>query len=289
MTTLAQLQRHFQANVLHGDEKMLALVIGTQEVQTATRLSIYSEGYRLRLIDALASNVPRLQQLLGEQEFATLAQRYIDACPSSYRSIRWFGDQLAQSLEHWHAEEPWLAELARWEWTIAAAFDAGDAPILGEAAIGALAPEAWPELTLQFHPSMHCLRTRTNAPAQGARRRFGTAAARHARQPAVLADLAPGADDSVPIAEQERSGDAGFDAGRRHVRGDVHAAVRLARCAAGSDARRRHAQAVDRRWIADRHGQCRRRCFTRYFPLSTAAVWPNRILRLSSLVTCVVP
>jgi Putative DNA-binding domain len=165
MTTLAQLQRHFQANVLHGDEKMLALVIGTQEVQTATRLSIYSEGYRLRLIDALASNVPRLQQLLGEQEFATLAQRYIDACPSSYRSIRWFGDQLAQSLEHWHAEEPWLAELARWEWTIAAAFDAGDAPILGEAAIGALAPEAWPELTLQFHPSMHCLRTRTNAPA----------------------------------------------------------------------------------------------------------------------------
>jgi hypothetical protein len=165
MTTLAQLQRHFQAHVLHGDERMLTLVIGTQDVPAATRLSIYSEGYRLRLVDALASNVPRLQQWLGEEEFAELAHRYIESCPSSYRSIRWFGDQLAQSLEHWHADEPWLAELARWEWSIAAAFDGGDAPVLGEAALGALAPEAWPGLTLQFHPSMHCLRMRTNAPA----------------------------------------------------------------------------------------------------------------------------
>jgi hypothetical protein len=162
---LAKLQREFQDHVLRGEPQMLAHVIGTEAVPAETRLSIYSEGYRLRLIDALAGNMPRLQQLLGEHEFALLAQRYIDACPSTFRSIRWFGDRLAQSLERSHAAQPWLAELARWEWAIAAAFDASDAPSLEEADLGALAPDAWPGLTLQFHPSAQLLRMRTNAPA----------------------------------------------------------------------------------------------------------------------------
>jgi hypothetical protein len=161
---LAQLQRHFQGNVLRAEQEMLGLVIGTEDIPATTRLAIYSEGYRLRLIDALASNMPRLQQLLGEQEFAALAQAYIDECPSTFRSIRWFGDRFAQSLARSHASQPWLAELARWEWAVAAAFDAGDAPQLVEAALGELAPDDWPGLTLQFHPSVQCLQMHTNAP-----------------------------------------------------------------------------------------------------------------------------
>jgi len=162
---LAQLQRQFQDNVLRGEPQMLAHVIATEAVPAQTRLSIYSEGYRLRLIDALAGNMPRMQQLLGEQEFATLAQHYIDECPSTFRSIRWFGDRLAESLARSHASQPWLAELAHWEWAVAAAFDATDAPVLEESALGALAPEAWPGLTLQFHPSVHTLQMHTNAAA----------------------------------------------------------------------------------------------------------------------------
>jgi hypothetical protein len=165
MHTLADLQREFQRNVRHGDPDMEALIVGTPEVPAATRLAIYSEAYRLRLIDALASNVPRLQQLLGDDAFAQLAQRYIDERPSAYRSIRWFGDRLAHELAQSHAAQPWLAELARWEWAIAAAFDAGDAATVGEEALAAVPAEAWPALRLGFHPSVQRLQMRTNAPA----------------------------------------------------------------------------------------------------------------------------
>jgi hypothetical protein len=161
---LEELQRHFQGNVLHGEQEIVALVIGTEDVPATTRLAIYSEGYRLRLIDALASNMPRLQQLMGEQEFAALANAYIDECPSTFRSIRWFGDRFAESLARSHASQPWIGELARWEWAVAAAFDASDAPHMDEAALGELAPDEWPELTLRFHPSVQCVPMSTNAP-----------------------------------------------------------------------------------------------------------------------------
>jgi hypothetical protein len=165
MTALAEVQRCFQRNVLRGDQAVLGLVADSEDIRAATRLAIYCDGYRLRLIEALASDLPRLQQLLGEREFATIAQHYIDAHPSSFRSIRWFGDQLATVLEHSHASQPWLAELARWEWAIAAAFDAADAQAITEDALAAIAPGAWPSLRLEFVPSLQRLQMRTNAPA----------------------------------------------------------------------------------------------------------------------------
>jgi hypothetical protein len=165
MSTLAELQRDFQRHVMHGHERIVDAVEGTEQVPAATRLAIYSEAYRLRLTDALASTLPRLQQLLGNEEFAKLAGEYIDLCPSSYPSIRWFGDRLPALLERSHRTRPWVAELAHWEWTIAAAFDAGDAEPIGVESLGAVAPEHWPSLRFQFHPSVQLIRMKTNAPA----------------------------------------------------------------------------------------------------------------------------
>ena len=63
-----------------------------------SRLRIYADAYRLRLTDALAHNYPCLQQLLGAEAFAALAQRYLDEHPSTSVSVRWFGHQLAAEL-----------------------------------------------------------------------------------------------------------------------------------------------------------------------------------------------
>ena len=75
MSTLAELQRDFQRHVMHGHERIVDAVESTPKVPAATRLAIYSEAYRLRLTDALASTMPRLQQLLGQDEFAKVAAR----------------------------------------------------------------------------------------------------------------------------------------------------------------------------------------------------------------------
>jgi hypothetical protein len=164
MSTLAELQRDFQRHVMHGHERIVDAVEGTARVPATTRLAIYSEAYRLRLTDALASTLPRLQQLLGNDEFARLAGEYIDLCPSSYPSIRWFGDRLPALLERSYRNRPWLAELARWEWAIASTFDAADAEPIGVEALGAIAPERWPTLQFEFHPAVQLLRMKTNAP-----------------------------------------------------------------------------------------------------------------------------
>jgi hypothetical protein len=161
---LAELQRDFQRHVMHGHESIIDAVGGTPAVPATLRLAIYSEAYRLRLTDALASTLPRLQQLMGHDRFAALAGEYIDLSPSSYPSIRWFGDQLPRLLSRSFPEQPWLAELASWEWAIAAAFDGADAEPVGVDALAAVAPEQWPTLRFQFHPTVQCLRMHTNAP-----------------------------------------------------------------------------------------------------------------------------
>lgn len=161
---LAELQRDFQRHVMHGHERIVDAVGGTPRVPAALRLSIYSEAYRLRLTDALASTLPRLQQLMGNDQFAAIAREYIDLSPSTYPSIRWFGDQLPLLLQRSFPDQPWLAELACWEWAIAAAFDGADAEPVEVEALAAVAPDQWPSLRFQFHPTVQCLQMRTNAP-----------------------------------------------------------------------------------------------------------------------------
>lgn len=165
MSDLAQLQQQFKNFILDGDDAIACRVQATERVPVATRLSIYADAYRSRLAEALASNAPRLQQLLGDDAFSVVAQRYIEEHPSKFASIRWFGGDLAQSLERSHASKPWLAELARWEWAIASTFDALDAQAIGIERLAGVAPEDWPGLSFRFHPSIQRLDVRTNAPA----------------------------------------------------------------------------------------------------------------------------
>jgi hypothetical protein len=163
-TTLAELQRDFQRHVMHAQQRIVAAVEGSPDVPATLRLAIYSEAYRLRLTEALASTLPRLQALLGKEQFAEAAREYIELCPSSYPSIRWFGERMPQLLQKTFPAQPWLAELATWEWSVAAAFDGPDADPVGIETLAAIAPEQWPTLTFRFHPTVQVLAMRTNAP-----------------------------------------------------------------------------------------------------------------------------
>lgn len=187
MSALAELQRDLQRHVLEGDAAIVVAVNETPAVPAATRLGVYSNAYRIRLADALGDNMPNLRALLGEEQFGAVAARYIDEHPSQFASIRWFGDRLAHELERSHREQPWLAELARWEWALAASFDALDTPTIGIESLGTVAPGDWGELRLEFHPSVQLLELRTNAQALFK----ALTEEQSAPEPAVLADPQP--------------------------------------------------------------------------------------------------
>jgi hypothetical protein len=154
---LEKLQRELQAHILSGDETIAASINATEAVPVATRLRIYSDAYRLRLLEALRDNYPVVHTALGDDDFDALGNGYLETHPSRTRSIRWFGNRLADYVAERHAEYPWLADLARWEWAIAAAFDAADAVPIAIDALAHVLPERWAELTFELHPTLQRL------------------------------------------------------------------------------------------------------------------------------------
>ena len=150
MSRLSKTQDAFQQFLLCGDSTIDSHVVG--------RLFIYGDAYRLRLIEALEHSFPVLRQLLGEAEFQAMAAKYVAAHESTYFNIRWYGENFLAD------GPPLLAEMARWEWAMAHAFDAADADPLLTSDLAEVAPEEWAELRFDWSPSVQVLVLEWNVP-----------------------------------------------------------------------------------------------------------------------------
>ena len=126
-------------------------------LQSPVGLAIYQDAYRARLLAALRDNFTVLQRALGDDEFDALGLAYLNAHPSTEPSIRWFGHRLAAFIDKTELCHPAMADFARMDWALRAAFDAADAPALRAADLQALAPDDWAGLTFRLHPSAQLL------------------------------------------------------------------------------------------------------------------------------------
>ena len=134
------------------DPALLALVEGGGALGPAGRLDVYAQMYWARLVDVLHDDFPRVAAILGADRFTALACAYLSRHPSTHPSVRWLGADFADFLVgHGPVEGlPFLADLARLEWTRLAVFDAADLAPLRVEELRAVPPSAWPRLT--FHP-----------------------------------------------------------------------------------------------------------------------------------------
>jgi hypothetical protein len=165
MSRLLKIQEAFQRFLLGGDPTIGSHVVGTQRVPVETRLGIYGDGYRLRLIETLQKSFPVLAELMGD-EFEALAAKYVAAHESTFFNIRWYGDQMGEFLaaDAEYSKAPILAEMARWEWAMAAVFDAADAPSIDVSAFAGIAPEDWADLQFDWSPAVQVLELEWNVP-----------------------------------------------------------------------------------------------------------------------------
>jgi hypothetical protein len=163
---LAHLQRLAQ-NWLLGAAPLPAALAGAVQAPAEERWQVYHDAYRLRLVEALATQYPVLAARLGAQAFDARMRAYIDAYPSVHRSIRDYGGELGEFLgaAATDAEGRMCAELARFEWQLAAAFDAPDVVALAPADLASVAPGDWAGLRFAGVPSLRRLTTATNAVA----------------------------------------------------------------------------------------------------------------------------
>lgn len=148
MNQLAKIQQQFQSFLLNQNTEIHAHIIETPPVTIEIRLDIYKNAYLARLIDALADTYPVLLKYLGHDSFNTLAEHYLSEHPSTFKSIRWYGDQLSAYIE-----VPCYAELACFEWSLTLIFDAMDQQSIGIAEIAAISPQHWPTMRFKFHPA----------------------------------------------------------------------------------------------------------------------------------------
>jgi hypothetical protein len=134
------------------DPALVALVEGGGALGPAGRLDVYAQMYWARLVDVLHDDFPRVAAILGADRFTALACAYLTRHPSTHPSVRWLGSDFADFLVgHGPVEGlPFLADLARLEWTRLAVFDAADLAPLRVEKLRAVPPSAWPRLT--FHP-----------------------------------------------------------------------------------------------------------------------------------------
>jgi hypothetical protein len=164
---LRRLQRDLQSHLLGEESAIAAAIVDAPPLPIAERLGIYRNAYGVRLIEALDETYPVLHAVLGDEVFSALGEQFVAAHPSVYRSIRWYGRELAEFLGQCppFAEQPILAELALLEWTLTEVFDAADAEPVQRTALSAVDPSAWSELQFEFHPSLRRLFLQWNTAA----------------------------------------------------------------------------------------------------------------------------
>jgi hypothetical protein len=164
MTQLAKLQAAFQAYLLDDAKSscFIKAVIDDKKVGAKKRLGIYHDAYRLRIIEALATAYPQLKALLGDVLFNETAREYINAYPSTYRNLRWYGSEMREHLLVTLAQHPIAAEMACFEWTLSLAFDSEDVSELGLQGLAGIPPENWGTLSFKFQPAINIVRTRWN-------------------------------------------------------------------------------------------------------------------------------
>jgi hypothetical protein len=159
-------QRRFQDYLLGGIGAAEDLVAADAKADAATRLGVYADAYRLRLLEVLGNDYPALRAVAGAEGFERIGRAYIEAHPSDTPSVRWFGRHLAEFLIQspgWERHQL-LAELAAFEWRKGEVFDAPDTVALEIAAVAAVPPESWPEMRLLTQPALRRLDLRWNVP-----------------------------------------------------------------------------------------------------------------------------
>ena len=164
MPELGQLQKAFLTYLTGGEADIMDSVVDQGDVDRKARLDIYQNAYHVRLRDCIETDHPILGLYLGDDLFDQMVMEYIREYPSHYPSLRQFCDHLPDYLSN---NEPFksvpiIAEIAAFERILLDAFDAADSETLTATDLQDLPPENWPEMQLDFHPSVRVFDARWN-------------------------------------------------------------------------------------------------------------------------------
>ena len=166
MSALADLQGDFQAFVLDGGDAILPRIAGDTAGHADTRLAIYRDGYRLRLLEALATDYEALKASVGDDAFDAPVPRLHRSAPVDLPQSA-LVRRIPRRIPARHcAVGGHAGAVGAGAFRVGAglAFDAPDHAVVSFDTFATLPPEAWATLRLQAHAAVQLLDLKTNAP-----------------------------------------------------------------------------------------------------------------------------
>jgi len=150
---LAPGQQLFADALLNPDAAPPALALWREHRHNRHRLALYRGNLAATATKALAAAYPVIAALVGTEFFGALAHAYVRARPSHDGDLNRFGGQLGEFLDDFpHAAQlPYLADMARLEWTVHRAHYAADAVPVTAQQLGELAPAQLEVARLRLH------------------------------------------------------------------------------------------------------------------------------------------
>jgi hypothetical protein len=141
------------------EQRMLTHTSNQYGLDATSRLAIYYDMYRLRLLDILFGDYPKLTGVMGEEKFTQAFLHYLLHHPSTHYSVRPFGAKLADFLGKYEpfCFQAYYTEMAKFEWALSLTFDAANAPRFEFERLKKLSSEEWVDLKFKLHPSVSIL------------------------------------------------------------------------------------------------------------------------------------
>jgi len=129
-------------------------------VDSATRLSVYGDGYFLRLLEALTSDFPAVKRALGEYGFRVLSADYLLSNPSKSPTLADLGEAFPRfvSAHPLSRRYRFLADLSRVERDVMTRLFESRLPALDPQTIAKIRAEDWPRVRLILDPTVLLLK-----------------------------------------------------------------------------------------------------------------------------------
>ncbi len=134
------------------------LITPSRSLHPVERLELYHRQYWYRLLDSIADDFPALSAMLKDAVFWRLIEAYLEATPPLSYTLRHLGAGLADFVAANPALVPspvHAVELARLEYALMEAFEAGEAE--------PVAPESLESAAIALQPHIKLLALRTRA------------------------------------------------------------------------------------------------------------------------------
>ncbi len=152
---------HFAQTIVKGVEPSSQIDTHYANYSLGTAIEVYRNNYRGNLHDALAGAYPVIKQLVGDDFFRLLGQRFIEKYPSRSANLHHYGAELAGFLANFQPAQElvYLPDVATLEWACHIAYFENDEDPFELNTLSRFSPEQYPQLIFKLHPAVRIVRS----------------------------------------------------------------------------------------------------------------------------------